>query len=558
MSVGSVFRHSVASFEPTGSGVLLWTRLTGATSARWTLAADAGLSQVAATGEASTGPDADGTIVVAVEGLRPGTTYWYRFEADGERSPVGRTRTLPAAPAASVRLGLVCCARYSMAPLGVYRAMAEREVDVVLHLGDYVYEDDGHKGPRDHRPPHAAVTLDDYRQRLAQVREDPDCQALHLRHPMILALDDHDVADNCWQDGAKDHDASVQGPFADRAAAAARARQEWAPARLRDPARPTATWRSVPIADLAELIVLDTRLSGRDLQTGDDGAKSLHDPDRSLLGDGQRSWLGERLADTTKPWALLASGVVVNEVSLPLPATRLINGLLPNGYAAMEGKVLHDDQWDGYPAERDRLVSCLAERGRSGGRTVILSGDIHSSWAFEGPRTADGDPVAVEITIPAAASKPMGRSRMPGTWRLLDGMVRRLEHVPWVDVTERGYGILDVRPDRVGMEWWFVEATDRDPAADAELAKAFVTSRDQWPPGLSEAGPSPDPVRLGLPGPLPDRPADLPRLRRSHRGRQLVARTAGLAVPLALVALVRRLRRRSRRGLCRKDRARRG
>jgi len=552
-----VFRHAVASFEPTGSSVLLWTRLTGATSARWCVAADAGLSQVVASGEASTSPDADGTVVVDVDGLRPGTTWWYRFDAAGETSPVGRTRTLPAAPATSVRLGLVCCARYSMAPLGAYRAMAEREVDVVLHLGDYVYEDDGHKGPRDHRPPRAAVTLDDYRQRLAQVREDPDCQALHLRHPMILVLDDHDVADNCWQDGAKSHDPEAQGPFAARAAAAARARQEWAPGRLRDPARPTATWRSVPIADVAELIILDTRLSGRDLQAGDDGAKGLHDPDRSLLGDEQRAWLGERLADITRPWALLASGVVVNEVSLPLPATSLFDGLLPNGYSAIEGKVLHDDQWDGYPAERDRLVSCLAERGRAGGRTVILSGDIHSSWAFEGPRTAGGDPVAVEITIPAVASKPMGRSRVPGAWRVLDAMVRRLEHVPWVDVTERGYGMLDVRPDRVGMEWWFVEATDRDPGAGAELGKVFVTHRRPWPPRLSDAGPSPDPVRLGLPGPLPDRPADLPRLRRSHRGRQVVARSAGPALPLALAALLRRLRS-GRRGLCRVGRARRG
>ena len=539
-----MFRHAVASFEPTGSSVLLWTRLTGATSARWCVAADAGLSQVVASGEASTGPDADGTVVVDVDGLQPGTTWWYRFEAAGETSPVGRTRTLPAAPATSVRLGLVCCARYSMAPLGAYRAMAEREVDVVLHLGDYVYEDDGHKGPRDHRPAHRAITLADYRERLAQIREDPDCQALHLRHPMILVLDDHDVADNCWQGGAKGHDPSTSGPFADRAAAAARARQEWAPARLRDPDEPRATWRSVPLADLAELIVLDTRLSGRDLQAGDDGAKGLHDPTRSLLGDHQRSWLRERLADTTRPWALLASGVVVNEVSLPLPATRVVNGLLPNGYAAMEGKVLHDDQWDGYPAERDLLVSCLAERGRAGGRTVILSGDIHSSWAFEGPRSPDGDPVAVEITVPAVASKPMGRSRVPGAWRILDAMVRRLEHVPWVDVTERGYGLLEVAPDQVRMEWWFVEATDRDPTAGAQLGKAFTTDREAWPPRLVETEASVDPARPGLPALLPERPADLAALRRSHRGRQVVARSAGLALPLALVALVARLRRR--------------
>ena len=537
----TVFRHAVASFEPTDRAVLLWTRLTGATSARWTLAADSGLSQVVAAGDASTGPDADSTVVVDVDGLQPGTSYWYRFESAGERSPVGRTRTLPAAPAAAVRIGVVCCARYSMAPLGAYRAMAEREVDLVLHLGDYVYEDDGHKGPRSHQPPRAATTLDDYRARLAQIRMDSDCQALHLRHPMVLALDDHDVADNCWAGGAKNHDPSVHGPWADRARAAARARQEWAPARLRDPADPTATWRSVPIADLAEIVVVDTRLSGRDLQAGDEGAKELHDPGRSLLGDQQRDWLGRRLTDTSRPWSLLASGVVVNEISLPLPATSLINALIPNGYAAIEGKVMHDDQWDGYPAERDRLAGWLAERGRAGGRTVIVSGDIHSSWAFEGPPGPDGDPVAVEMTVPAVASKPMGRSRVPGAWRVLDGLVRRLEHVPWVDVTERGYGLLDVTPDEVRMEWWFVEATGADPSTGAELGKAYATAREGWPPRLAEVGAaSADPVRAGLPGPLPDRPADLASLRRRHHLRQLFARFGGGAMALVAVRVALR------------------
>jgi len=543
--VSAVFGHAVASFEPTGSGVLLWTRLTGATSVQWLLAADPGLSRVVASGEASTGADADSTVVVEVDGLQPGTSYWYRFETGGERSPVGRTRTLPASPAESVRLGLVCCARYSMAPLGAYRAMAEREVDVVVHLGDYIYEDDGHKGPRSHRPARTATSLDDYRRRLAQIREDPDCQALHLRHPMITVLDDHDVADNCWAGGAKSHDPSVHGPWPDRAAAAARARQEWAPARLRRGDEPRATWRSVAIADLAELVVLDTRLSGRDLQAGDDGAKALHDPGRSLLGDEQREWLAERLADTSRPWTLLVSGVVVNEISLPVPATSLVNPLLPNGYAALEGKVMHDDQWDGYPAERDRLAGWLADRGRAGGRTVIVSGDIHSSWAFEGPPGPDGDPVAVEMTVPAVASKPMGRSRVPGAWRLLDGLVRRLEHVPWVDVSERGYGVLHVTPDQVAMEWWFVEAADPDPSAGAELGRAFTTSRDGWPPRLVEAdGALPDPVRTGLAEPLPDRPADLPRLRRRHRARQLVARAGGSGMAVAAGWLAVRQRRR--------------
>ena len=536
-----VFRHAVASFEPTASSVLLWTRLSGATRATWEIATDSALTQVVASGEATAGPDRDHTVVVDVGGLEAGSTYFYRFEAAGEHSPVGRTRTLPAAPVERLRVGLVSCARYSMAPLGVYRAMAEREVDFVLHLGDYLYEDSGSKGPRSTRPTHPCLTQDDYRQRMAQVREDPDCQALHLRHPMIVVLDDHDVADNCWSGGAKSHDPDEHGPWEARALAATRARQEWVPARLRDPDEPRQTWRSVEIGDLAELVILDTRLSGRDAHAGDDTAKGLHDPHRSLLGDEQRTWLADRAGDVSRPWMLLATGVVVNGVTLPLPAAAgLVNPLLPEGYDAVDGKIIHDDQWDGYPAERDRLVGALAQRRDANGRTVILSADIHSSWAFEGPLAPDGTPVAVEFTTPAVASKPMGHSHAPGAWRLLDRLVRVLEHVTWVDVASRGYGVLDLSPVEARMEWRFVEATAEDPAAAAELGACFGNRASGRPPRLERSVPLHDPVRPPLPHALPPRPDDLPRLRRSHRTHELVARAATVSVAVAVAAVARR------------------
>jgi alkaline phosphatase D len=545
-----VFRHAVASFEPRESGILLWTRLTGATSASWVLARDPELADIIDKGEAETGPEHDHTITVDVDDLDPGTTYWYRFEAAGETSPIGRTRTLP--DGGHLRIGLVGCARYSVAPLGVYRALAEREVDLVIHLGDYIYEDDGHKGVREHEPPRTCVTLDDYRMRLAQHRRDPDAQALHLRHPMSLIVDDHDVADNCWTTGAKAHDPDEHGDWDTRALAATRARQEWVPSRLRDESDPRRTWRGFPVGDLAEVLLLDTRLSGRDQQAGDevDGQPGRHDPERSLLGDDQRAWLTERLHDTTRPWAIVASGVVVNEVTLPFPAAAgLIQPFLPNGYAAMDGEILHDDQWDGYTAERDRLVASLQQRGDAGGRTLLLSGDIHSSWAFEGPCNPESrEPVAVEFTVPATSSKPMGRSRVPGAWRLLDASVRRIHNVPWADVTERGYAILDLTRDEATMAFWFVEPTSPDPHADARLAAAFRTKRSAWPPHLErlEAGDVPaDPVRPVRNEPLPPRPDDLAKMRRSHFLRMTVARSIGAGVPaaLALSTILRRRRR---------------
>ncbi|CAN5848353.1 alkaline phosphatase [soil metagenome] len=540
-----VFAHSVASFEPTASGVLLWTRLgREETHAGWVLAGDPDLTDVVATGSATTGAADDYTITVDVGDLAPLTTYWYRFSAGGEQSPVGRTRTLPAGPADSFRIGTVSCAHYSVAPLGVYRALAEREVDLVLHLGDYLYEDDGHHGPRDHDPPHAAITQDDYRRRLAQLRTDPDLRALHLRHPMIAIWDDHDLSDNAWREGAKHHDPDRDGPWAVRVASAAAARQEWLPARLRDPADPKLIWRSVAIGELAELVLLDTRYVGRDLQAGTEGAPALHDPARSLLGEPQRRWLRERLADVSRPWSIVANGVVVNSIELPWPLPlRSANRLLPNGYAMFDGRVMHDDQWDGYPAERERVVRWIDDRGRAGGRTVLLSADVHSSWAFTGPCDASGQPVAVEFTTPAVSSAAMGRAHYPGLWRLLDDAVDELDHVAWAEVTERGYTVLTITPDQVASEWWFVHPYDQDPAATAELGAAFVTARTPWPPALARQGVgAPDPVRPGLTAPLPDRPVDLPRIRRRRtirvgaEGASLATVAAGtLAAGAALV-----------------------
>ena len=161
------------------------------------------MTDVVATGRASTSAERDHTVVVDVTDLDTGHDLLVPLPCPRHDSPVGRTRTLPATGVDPFRLATVCCARYSVAPLGVYRALAEREVDLVLHLGDYIYEDDGADGPRAHDPPHVATSLDDYRRRIAQIRADPDAQALHLRHPMVTIWDDHDLADNAWRDGAK-------------------------------------------------------------------------------------------------------------------------------------------------------------------------------------------------------------------------------------------------------------------------------------------------------------------------------------------------------------------
>ncbi len=549
-----LFRWGVASFEPRHDRVLIWSRVPpGYGDVEWEVAADPSFVHVIGGGTTDAGPERDGTVVVDADGLSPATTYWYRFATGGTRSPAGRTRTLGSAGTERVRIGYVCCSGYSVAPLGVFRALAEREVDLVVHLGDYIYEDDGGGGPRRHRPPRAALTLDDYRQRLAQLREDPDCQALHRRHPMTLVWDDHDLADNAWRDGAKEHVPDRDGPWADRVAAAARARQEWLPSRLEDPRRPTRTWRSFAVGDLAEMILLDTRFEGRDLQAGEQGAPGRNDPHRSLLGDDQRVWLEQRMADTSRPWTLVHSGVVVNEVALRLPPSPVINALLPNGYAVLDGKVLHDDQWDGYTAERARLARWMGDRAGAGCRTLLLSGDIHSSWAFEGPPDPDGqgddsrgaEPVGLEVTVPATSSVPMARTHLPGAWRVIDGAVRRMPHVRWADLTRRGYSVVDLTPSRAVAEWWFVDAFHGDPAGTARLGAALAWDRSPWPPRWRAATPTADPSRPGLPDELPPRPHDLARLRwhrRARRTAEIVLAVGAVVAPAAVLAVARRRR----------------
>ena len=543
----TIFSHAVASFDPTANSVLLWTRITGATSADWMVATDPEFAGVVVRGTAATGPESDFTVVVDAGGLQPATSYWYRFEAASERSPVGRTRTLPAGEVSSFSLGLVSCARFSVAPLTVYRAMGQAEVDLVVHLGDYIYDDAGDKGPRSHDPPGELMQLEDYRKRLAQIRGDRDCQALHMRHPMAFVWDDHDFADNAWLGGAKEHDPDKHGEWSRRRDAAVQAHREWLPWRQADPAEPLCIYRSAPIGDLAELILLDSRIIGRDCQASFPGSKPIDDPTRSLLGDPQREWLKRRLADESHPWALVANGVAVNPIPMKLPFARLTRPLLPEGYVAVDDQqVLRDDQWDGYPAERSRLVEFLALRAAAGGRTVLLAGDVHSSWAFEGPDGPDGKPVAVEVTVPSVSSAPMGRTRMPGVWRLLDRAARKMEHVRWAEVTARGFAVVRVGCDEVRVAWWFVDPYDTGDVPETHLGAAFRTRLKTWPPRWEEAEPPEAlPGRIGMPE-LPPRPDDVRYVRLWHLGKRMgllaLLGGAGVSVVAGLERLVRFLR----------------
>jgi len=252
----------VASGDPTPDGVVLWARVSVAARdsvpVGWTVATDPALAEPVASGSAPATPEGDHTVHVRVAGLRPATTYWYGFRLGGEESPVGRTRTLPGPddPVGRLRLGVVCCAHYATGYFNAYARLAERDVDLVVHLGDYIYEAEAKREQwtRYHRPGGRCLTLPDYRARHGQYKTDPDLQRLHARHPFVAVWDDHELAGNAWWDGAAGHHPRHDGDWPHRRAAAVRAYREWMPSGLPDPSDPFRVWRTVPLGPLADLV----------------------------------------------------------------------------------------------------------------------------------------------------------------------------------------------------------------------------------------------------------------------------------------------------------------
>ena len=475
------FAHGVASGDPGPDRVILWTRVTPEPGrelepvpVQWRLALDPALRDVVARGELWAAPVRDHTVKLDPVGLEPGTAYYYRFEARGERSPIGRTRTLPVGAVERVRLGFCSCSNLPQGFFNAYGALARRaDLDLVLHLGDYLYEyangvyGDGTELGRVPEPIHETVSLADYRMRHAQYKRDPDLQELHRQHPVVAVWDDHESANNSWAGGAENHGAG-EGDWEARKRAAIRAYFEWMPVRELPgeaaPAGHVRTYRGFRFGDLADLLMLDTRLVGRDEQLPRDPASTFADPTRSLLGAPQEVWLMDQLtrsaADEIR-WRVLGQQVLFSPLALP--------GALPN-----------PDAWDGYPASRTRLLDHLEAHGI--GDVVVLTGDIHSSWAFDvardpfdaaayDPATGAGS-LAVEFVAPAISSSALGT--FPRAVEAYRDAAQTRPHLRWHDLDRRGYGLLDLAPERAQAEWWFVE-TVTERRLDERFARAFRT-----------------------------------------------------------------------------------
>jgi alkaline phosphatase D len=475
-----VFAHGVASGDPLSDRVILWTRVTappgagGPVAVRWQLASDPAFASVVAQGRAVAGAERDFTVKLDAMGLQPGGTWFYRFDALGERSPVGRTRTLPTGAAPRARFAVCSCSNLPEGYFNAYAAMAQRDdLEAVLHLGDYLYEygRDGYGGDaglgRDVIPAHEILTLGDYRTRYAQYRSDADLQAVHGAHPFIAVWDDHEIANDSWRDGAENHQPATEGQFATRRAAAIRAYFEWMPIRtLPGDLRAGRIHRSFRYGDLVDLVMLDTRLLGRDRHAAREDVAALEDPRRTLLGAEQEAWLAaelERSQSDGTAWRVLGQQVMLAPMVAP-------------------GEPSHNDTWDGYRAARSRLLDHF---GSAGIRDVVaLTGDYHSSWAMDvcaepfserayDPATGRGAQ-AVEFVAPAVSAAPLGRIGP------VSDPIRRIPethpHVRMNDVDRNGYFVLDLDRDRAQADWFF-EQDVREPGSRQRFGAGFATER---------------------------------------------------------------------------------
>lgn len=435
------FALGVASGDPSRDGCVLWTRLigpgaqplqAGAIPVRYEVAEDEGFHQIVRTGETRAHPEAAHSVHLELTGLRPGRSYHYRFHALGATSPVGRTATVPDR-ADRLRLALTSCQHWELGWFGAYRDMLAGDPDLIVQVGDYIYEQSYPDQPkvRDFGAPEPR-DLDGYRARYALYRSDPDLQEAHRRVPWLVTWDDHEVLNDYA--ALANREGLPPEIFAARRAAAYQAYFEHMPIRpslWRSMATPR-LYRGVDWGELVSLSMLDTRQfrssppcaapsMARNVRL-DHCAERLR-PDGTMLGQAQEAWLARRLAGERKPWTLLAQGVFF--APLALDST---------------GEVVYSDQWDGYAASRARLLEQLARpKVRN---PVILSGDIHSFWLNDLHGAVGRQPVATEIVTSALAaqSPPAGRF----------GEVRANNpHIRFSDVQHSGYVRIEIESTRL-------------------------------------------------------------------------------------------------------------
>lgn len=453
-SIQGSFTHGVASGDPSREGVLIWTRFEpvdplDSVDLQWEVSRDMGFQEVLAAGPTIVRSTDDFCTKVYVEGLSPGNTYYYRFRQGEILSKVGRTKTLPK-ETNKVRLAVVNCGKYEGGFFNVYDAISKMEdIDAVIHLGDYIYEDGGGQKPylpiiektgRKHVPTHDLVSLQDYRTRYGQYRKDTMLQTLHERYPMINIWDDHEFSNNAWQGGVSGKIGDLQGgwdsdKWKERVASALKAYDEWIPIhkKMGEP-----IYRSFEFGDLLHLAMLDTRLCCRTQQASSIAAVDSIAAYAALLGDEQLDWLETSIVDTKTVWNLIGNQVLV---------ARRYLGEEEDSYISL-------DQWTGYPKDRDSLLGFIKKHPEE--NIVITTGNVHDAFHFElldDPEEKDGKLIAHEF---APGSISSGNTAVKKTREnmLKDSadLVAKNPHLKWFDLVKHSFMVMEFTKDRARVD----------------------------------------------------------------------------------------------------------
>jgi alkaline phosphatase D len=447
------FTLGVASGYPEPTGVALWTRLAPQPLApgggmppevvpvQWEIALDERFARVAASGTAHATPDWAHAVHVEVHGLAPERWYWYRFHAGAATSPVGRTRTAPADEVLGERLRccVASCQHYEQGWFTGYRHMISDAPDLIIHLGDYIYESSwGEDHVRKHGSPEP-VTLDDYRARFALYKSDPDLQAAHACCPWLVVWDDHELENDYADDRSENDDQPAW--FLERRAAAYQAYYEHMPLRRgMVPFGPHMRIHTdVRIGALASVFMLDDR-QYRSYQPcpkpGRGGSNMIGDcaerlaPQATMLGARQERWLEARLTESKARWNLLAQQTL----------------MAPYDVLSGPGELFSSDSWGGYPAARARLLSFIAARQPS--NPIVVGGDVHSFWVND-LKTDHSRPesavVATEFVTTSVTSQPIKEEHI---------RIAREEgpHIKFATGEKRGYLRMDFSPRRLRAE----------------------------------------------------------------------------------------------------------
>lgn len=511
------FLHGVASGDPLQDKVILWTRLTpvdfsAPLKVTWEIATDDQFKQNLKTGTVQTTKTDDFTVKVDATGLQAGTTYYYRFRFGSKFSPVGQTKTLPVTTN-KVSFAVCSCSNYPAGYFYVYREMAKQNVDVVIHLGDYIYEygADGYATedaaklgrtlPSDNNK--EIIKLDDYRKRYALYRQDKDLQAVHQRHPFIVVWDDHELANDTWRDGAENHQ-SNEGPFLERKLAALQAYFEWMPIRPVSSTDHLNIYRQFNFGSLVQLTMLDTRIIARDKQleykdyitsSGLDAQKfqaDLTDPKRTLMGYTQRDWLVDKLKQSTATWNVIGQQVLMSKMWIPAELLASLGqitsgGTSPDTLAKMNAQITelvtlklrleqgdptltvqekarvttlvpyNLDAWDGYYAEREFLYDKLAEFNK---KIIVLAGDTHNAWTSY-LYSQKGEYVGVELATSSVSSPGLEKYLSIPLAQLQQfefAFTTLIDELAYCNLNQRGYLMVTLDDKQVQSDWIFVDS----------------------------------------------------------------------------------------------------